>query len=69
MTAARNLAFLANLMEAKAKFVCCDNRTLLNTSYILRAVAEHERKTISKRTKDARTAAKRRGMKLWATRS
>ena len=61
----RNLAFLANLMEAEVDFVCCDNPHATRfTIHILAAVAEHEREMISKRTKDALAAAKRRGVKL-----
>jgi DNA invertase Pin-like site-specific DNA recombinase len=61
----RNLAFLANLMEAEVDFVCCDNPHATRfTIHILAAVAEHEREMISKRTKDALTAARRRGVKL-----
>ena len=61
----RNLAFLANLMEAKADFVCCDNpHATPFTLHILAAVAEHERGMISARTKAALAAAKARGVKL-----
>jgi DNA invertase Pin-like site-specific DNA recombinase len=62
---ARNVAFIANLMEGGADFVACDmphaNRLTL---HILAAVAEHEREMISKRTKEALAAAKARGVKL-----
>lgn len=61
----RNLAFLANLMEAEVDFVCCDNPHATRfTIHILAAVAEHEREMISRRTKDALAAAKRRGVRL-----
>jgi DNA invertase Pin-like site-specific DNA recombinase len=62
---ARNVAFVSNLMESGAEFVAVDfpqaNRL---TIHILAAVAEHEAKAISDRTKRALAAAKRRGTKL-----
>jgi DNA invertase Pin-like site-specific DNA recombinase len=62
---ARNVAFVANLMESGADFVACDfpqaNRL---TIHILAAVAEHEAKMISERTRAALAAAKARGVKL-----
>ncbi|MBB6249520.1 recombinase family protein [Nitrospirillum iridis] len=62
---ARNVAFIANLMEAGIEFVACDmpaaNRL---TIHVLAAVAEHEREMISARTKAALAAAKARGVKL-----
>jgi DNA invertase Pin-like site-specific DNA recombinase len=62
---ARNVAFVANLMESGVEFVACDfpqaNRL---TIHILAAVAEHEREMISQRTKAALAAAKARGVKL-----
>lgn len=62
---ARNVAFIANLMESNVEFVAVDmpyaNRLTL---HILAAVAEHEREMISKRTKDALAAAKARGQRL-----
>lgn len=62
---ARNVAFIANLMEAGVEFVACDfpqaNRL---TIHVLAAVAEHEREMISKRTSEALAAAKARGVKL-----
>ena len=62
---ARNVAFVANLMEAKVPFVCCDNPTATPlTIHILAAVAEDEAKRISARTREALAAAKRRGVKL-----
>ena len=64
---ARNVAFIANLMEAGIEFVAVDmpyaNRL---TVHILAAVAEHEREMISARTKAALQAAKARGIKLGA---
>jgi DNA invertase Pin-like site-specific DNA recombinase len=61
----RNLAFLANLMESKADFLCCDNpHATPFTLHILAAVAEHERGMISARTKAALAAAKTRGVRL-----
>lgn len=62
---ARNVAFVANLMEAGVEFVAVDfpkaNRL---TIHILAAVAEHEREMISARTKAALQAAKGRGRRL-----
>ena len=62
---ARNVAFIANLMESGVDFVAADvpeaNRFTL---HILAAVAEHEREMISTRTKEALAAAKRRGTQL-----
>jgi len=62
---ARNVAFIANLMESGADFVACDMPTANRlTIHILAAVAEHEREMISKRTKAALAEAKRRGTRL-----
>ncbi|MBK3802670.1 resolvase [Azospirillum brasilense] len=62
---ARNVAFIANLMDSRVDFVACDmpeaNRLTL---HILAAVAEHERELISQRTRAALAAAKRRGTRL-----
>jgi DNA invertase Pin-like site-specific DNA recombinase len=62
---ARNVAFISNLMEGGVEFEAVDfpkaNRL---TVHILAAVAEHEAKMISERTKAALAAAKRRGTKL-----
>jgi DNA invertase Pin-like site-specific DNA recombinase len=62
---ARNVAFIANLMESGVDFVAVDmpeaNRL---TIHILAAVAEHERELISSRTKAALKAAKARGVRL-----
>ena len=62
---ARNVAFISNLMESGVEFTAVDfpqaNRL---TVHILAAVAEHEAKAISTRTKDALAAAKARGRRL-----
>jgi DNA invertase Pin-like site-specific DNA recombinase len=62
---ARNVAFIANLMEGGVDFIACDmphaNRLTL---HLLAAIAEHEREMISQRTKAALQAAKARGVKL-----
>lgn len=62
---ARNVAFIAGLMESGVEFVAVDmpeaNRLTL---HILAAVAEHEREAISQRTKAALAVAKARGKKL-----
>jgi DNA invertase Pin-like site-specific DNA recombinase len=62
---ARNVAFISNLIESGVEFHAVDfpqaNRL---TVHILAAVAEHEAKAISERTKAALAAAKRRGVKI-----
>ena len=62
---ARNVAFIANLMDSSAEFVAVDmpeaNRLTL---HILAAVAEHEREMISQRTRAALAAARARGTRL-----
>jgi DNA invertase Pin-like site-specific DNA recombinase len=62
---ARNVAFISNLMESGVEFSAVDfpqaNRL---TVHILAAVAEHEAKVISERTKAALAAARRRGVQL-----
>ena len=68
---ARNVSFIANLMDASVEFVACDmpmaNRLTL---HILAAVAEHEREMISNRTRVALAAAKARGRRLgWSIES
>lgn len=64
---ARNVAFIANLMESGIEFRACDvpeaNRLLL---HIMAAVAEAEAKAISDRTRVALQAAKERGTRLGA---
>lgn len=62
---ARNVAFIANLMESGVDFVAVDMPTANRlTIHILAAVAEHEREMISQRTIAALAAAKARGTKL-----
>ncbi len=62
---ARNVAFIANLMDGGVEFVACDmphaNRLTL---HLLAAIAEHQREIISQRTKAALAAAKARGVRL-----
>jgi DNA invertase Pin-like site-specific DNA recombinase len=62
---ARNVAFIANLMDSGVEFTACDmpNANRL-TVHILAAVAEHEAKAISERTGAALRAAKARGVQL-----
>jgi DNA invertase Pin-like site-specific DNA recombinase len=62
---ARNVAFLANLLESGAEFLACDNPTANRlTIHILAAVAEDEARRISERTKAALAAYKARGGQL-----
>lgn len=62
---ARNVAFVANLMESGVDFVACDNPHANRlTIHILAAVAEDEARRISERTKAALAAAKARGKLL-----
>ncbi len=62
---ARNVAFIANLMDANVDLVAVDmpqaNRLTL---HIRAAMAEHEAQAVSQRTKAALQAAKARGRKL-----
>jgi DNA invertase Pin-like site-specific DNA recombinase len=65
---ARNVAFIANLLESNVEVVAADmpeaNRFMF---HIMAAVAEQEGKAISERTRAALKAAKARGVKLgWA---
>ena len=65
---ARNVAFIANLLEAGVEIAAADmpeaNRFLL---HVMAAVAEHEAQAISDRTRAALAAAKARGVALgWA---
>lgn len=62
---ARNVAFIAGLMDAGVDFVACDQPFASRlTLHILAAVAEDEARRISERTKAALQAAKARGIKL-----
>jgi DNA invertase Pin-like site-specific DNA recombinase len=62
---ARNVAFIANLMESGVEFVAADNPTANKLMlHMLAAFAEHEREQISARTKAALSAAKARGVIL-----
>lgn len=61
---ARNVAFVANLMESGVEFVAVDFPSANKlTIHILAAMAEFEREQISKRTKDALAAARLRAEK------
>lgn len=64
---ARNVAFVANLLDSGVEFLCCDlpyaNRL---TIHILSAVAEDELRRISERTRAALQRLKERGVKLGA---
>lgn len=62
---ARNVAFIANLMNAGVEFYACDlPQASRLTIHILAAVAENEAKAISDRTKAALAAKKAQGFKL-----
>jgi len=61
----RNVAFLATLQDSGVKFVAADMPEANElTIHIMAAVAQAERKAISKRTKEALAAAKARGQRL-----
>lgn len=61
----RNLAFLAQLQDAGTRFIAADMPEANElTIHIMAAMAQAERKAISKRTKEALVAAKARGTKL-----
>ncbi|HYV36910.1 MAG TPA: recombinase family protein [Gemmataceae bacterium] len=65
----RNVAFLSSVMESGCEFAAADmpsaNRFML---HVMAAVAEHEAKAISDRTKAALAAAKARGTLLGSSR-
>lgn len=62
---ARNVHFISSLMQSKVKFVACDLPEMNDlTVYIFAAMAEHEAKLISERTKAGLQQAKLRGVKL-----
>jgi DNA invertase Pin-like site-specific DNA recombinase len=67
---ARNVAFIANLMEAGVPFLAVDmpHATAFEL-HIRAAIAEEEAKAISLRTRAALAAAKARGVKLGGARS
>jgi DNA invertase Pin-like site-specific DNA recombinase len=61
----RNAGFIFALRDSGVDFICCDMpdaNTL--TVGLFAVIAQHERETISKRTKDALTAKKARGAQL-----
>ena len=62
---ARNVRFIAGIMDGGVDFVACDmphaNRLTL---HLMAAMAEHEAAAISERTKAALAAAKARGVRL-----
>lgn len=61
----RNVAFLATLQDSGVRFVAADMPEANElTVHIMAAVAQAERKAISKRTKEALAAAKARGTRL-----
>jgi DNA invertase Pin-like site-specific DNA recombinase len=62
---ARNVAFIANLMDSGVEFIAADlpQATRL-TVHVLAAIAEHEAAAISARTKAALARAKARGTRL-----
>ena len=65
----RNVAFLAELQDGKVPFIAADMPEANElTIHIMAAVAQAERKAISKRTVDALAAAKARGVKLGGAR-
>jgi DNA invertase Pin-like site-specific DNA recombinase len=62
---ARNVAFVSALMESKVKFVAVDLPEANElTIHIMSAMAEHEAKAISQRTRAALAVSKRRGKVL-----
>lgn len=64
---ARNVAFIASVMEGNVDFVAVDMPSATRlTIHILAAVAEHEREMISARTTAALQARKARGSRLGA---
>lgn len=66
---ARNVSFIAKLMDGGVDFVACDlPQASRLTLHIMAAMAEHEREQISQRTKAALQAAKRKGVKLGGVR-
>jgi DNA invertase Pin-like site-specific DNA recombinase len=65
----RNVAFLATLQDSGARFVAADMPEANElTIHIMAAVAQAERKAISRRTREALAAAKARGVSLGGAR-
>lgn len=65
---ARDVHFLSGLMVSKVAFVATDMPEANEfTVHVMAAMAQHERKMISERTKAALAAAKARGVKLGGT--
>jgi DNA invertase Pin-like site-specific DNA recombinase len=65
----RNASFILALRDSGVDFVCCDMPDANTLTVGLFAVlAQHERETISKRTKDALVAKKARGARQSAER-
>lgn len=66
---ARHVSFMALLMDSGLEFVACDNPYANRlTVHIMSAIAEHERRIISQRTKEALAEAKARGQLLGSAR-
>lgn len=66
---ARNVAFVANLLESGVEFIACDSPHASRlTVHIMSAVAEDEARRISERTRAALGAAKARGQQLGGVR-
>ncbi len=62
---ARNVLFIATLLESKARFVCADMPQANEmTIQIMAVMAEYEAKRISERTREALAQAKARGVRL-----
>lgn len=61
----RDLHFITSLQKSGIKFVVAENPDMNElTVHIFAAMAQHERKLISKRTKEALAQAKKRGVRL-----
>jgi DNA invertase Pin-like site-specific DNA recombinase len=61
----RDLAFLANLQKSGVRFLAADMPEANElTIHVMAALAQHERRMISDRTRQALAAAKRRGVML-----